>query len=63
MTPSWPSRRRIEPRPTPRATVLSAQREALQVEIQIAKVEAKPGKAMVSLESAVVCQFNDRATG
>jgi outer membrane protein TolC len=45
------------------ATVLSAQREVLQVEIQIAQVEAEPGKALASLERAVGCQFNDRAPG
>jgi outer membrane protein TolC len=43
------------------ATVLSAQREMLQVEIQIAQVEAELGKALASLERAVGCQVNDRA--
>ncbi len=43
------------------ATVLSAQREVLQVEIQVAQVEAEPGKALASLERAVGGQVNDRA--
>jgi outer membrane protein, heavy metal efflux system len=43
------------------ATALSAQREVLQVEIQIAQVEAEPGKALASLGRAVGCQVNDRA--
>jgi outer membrane protein TolC len=42
------------------ATVLSAQREVLQVAIQIAQVEAELGKALASLERAVGCQINER---
>jgi len=42
------------------ATVLSAQRELLQVEIQVAQVEAELGKALASLERAVGCQINER---
>src|SRR5262249_52600236 len=42
------------------ATVLSAQREVLQVAIQIAQVEAELGKALASLERAVGCQVNER---
>jgi outer membrane protein TolC len=42
------------------ATVLSAQREVLQVEIQAAQVEAELGKALASLERAVGCQINER---
>jgi outer membrane protein, heavy metal efflux system len=41
------------------ATVLSALREALQIEIQIAQVEAELGKALASLERAVGCQINE----
>ncbi len=40
-------------------TVLSAQREALQVQVQIAQIEGELGKALASLERAVGCQFND----
>jgi outer membrane protein, heavy metal efflux system len=39
------------------ATVLSAVREALQIELQIAQVEAELGKALASLERAVGCQI------
>jgi cobalt-zinc-cadmium efflux system outer membrane protein len=42
------------------ATILSAQREVLQVEIQAAQVEAELGKALASLERAVGCQINER---
>jgi outer membrane protein, heavy metal efflux system len=42
------------------ATVLSAQRELLQVEIQVAQVEAELGKALASLERAVGGQINQR---
>jgi outer membrane protein, heavy metal efflux system len=42
------------------ATVLSAQREVLQVAIQVAQVEAELGKALASLERAVGCQINER---
>ena len=42
------------------ATVLSVQREVLQVAIQIAQVEAELGKALASLERAVGCEVNDR---
>jgi outer membrane protein TolC len=41
-------------------TVLSAQREVLQVAIQIAQVEAELGKALASLERAVGCEINER---
>jgi len=41
------------------ATVLSAVREALQIELQIAQVEAELGKALASLERAVGCQINE----
>jgi len=41
------------------ATVLSALRELLQVQIQIAQVEAELGKALASLERAVGSQIND----
>jgi cobalt-zinc-cadmium efflux system outer membrane protein len=40
-------------------TVLSAQREALQVQVQIAQVEGELGKALAWLERAVGCQFNE----
>ena len=40
-------------------TVLSAQRETLQVQVQIAQIEGELGKALASLERAVGCQFND----
>jgi outer membrane protein TolC len=41
------------------ATVLSGLRESLQIEIQIAQVEAELGKALASLERAVGCQINE----
>jgi len=41
------------------ATLLSALREVLQVEIQIAQVEAELGKALASLERAVGGQINE----
>jgi len=41
------------------ATVLSALREVLQVQIQIAQVEAELGKALTMLERAVGCQINE----
>jgi cobalt-zinc-cadmium efflux system outer membrane protein len=41
------------------ATVLSAVREALQIELQIAQVEAELGKALASRERAVGCQINE----
>jgi outer membrane protein TolC len=41
------------------ATVLSALREALQLDIQIVQVEAELGKALASLERAVGCQINE----
>jgi outer membrane protein TolC len=41
------------------ATVLSAFREVLQVDLQIALVEAELGKAMAGLERAVGCQINE----
>ena len=40
-------------------TVLSAQRETLQVQVQVAQIEGELGKALASLERAVGCQFND----
>ncbi len=40
-------------------TVLSAQRETLQVQVQIAQVEGELGKALASLERAVGCQINE----
>jgi cobalt-zinc-cadmium efflux system outer membrane protein len=42
------------------ATVLSAVREALRIEVQIAQVEAELGKALASLERAVGCQINEQ---
>ena len=41
------------------ATVLSAQREVLQVAIQVVQVEAELGKALASLERAVGCTLKD----
>jgi outer membrane protein TolC len=41
------------------ATALSAWREDLQVELQIAQVEAELGKALAALERAVGCQINE----
>ena len=41
------------------ATVLSALREVLQIQLQIAQVEAELGKALASLERAVGCQINE----
>ena len=40
-------------------TVLSAQRETLQVQVQVAQIEGELGKALASLERAVGCQFNE----
>ncbi len=40
-------------------TVLSAQRELLQVQVQVAQVEGELGKALASLERAVGCQLNE----
>ncbi len=40
-------------------SLLSAQREALQVRVQVAQVEGELGKALASLERAVGCQFNE----
>lgn len=40
-------------------TVLSAQRETLQVQVQVAQIEGELGKALASLERAVGCQIND----
>jgi len=40
-------------------TILSAQRETLQIQVQIAQIEGELGKALASLERAVGCQFND----
>ncbi len=41
------------------ATLLSAMREVLQVQVQIAQVEAELGKALAMLERAVGCQLKD----
>ncbi len=41
------------------ASLISALREVLQVELQIAQVEAELGKALASLERAVGCQINE----
>ena len=41
------------------ATVLSAQREVLQVQLQIAQIEGELGKALASLERAVGSQWNE----
>ncbi len=40
-------------------TVLSAQRELLQVQVQVAQIEGELGKALASLERAVGCQLNE----
>jgi outer membrane protein TolC len=42
------------------ATVLSSEREVLQIEIQIAQIEAEEGKALAALERAIGCQVNER---
>ena len=44
-------------------TVLSAQRETLQIQVQVAQIEGELGKALASLERAVGCQFNDHPPG
>jgi len=41
------------------ATVQSALREVLQIQLQITQVEAELGKAIASLERAVGCQLNE----
>jgi outer membrane protein TolC len=41
------------------ATLLSAMREVLQVQVQIAQVEAELGKVLALLERAVGCQLNE----
>ncbi len=41
------------------ATVQSALREVLQVQVQIVQIEAELGKAIASLERAVGCEIND----
>ena len=41
------------------ATVLSALREVLQVQLQIAQIEAEFAKALAALERAVGCQLNE----
>ncbi len=41
------------------ATLLSAMREVLQVQVQIAQVEAELGKALAMLERAVGCEIKD----
>jgi outer membrane protein TolC len=41
------------------ATLLSAMREILQVQVQVAQVEAELGKSLALLERAVGCQLND----
>jgi outer membrane protein, heavy metal efflux system len=44
------------------ATALSAQREVLQVELQIVQAEGELGKALAMLERAVGCQINEPPT-
>ena len=44
-------------------TVLSAQREMLQIQVQIAQIEGELGKALASLERAVGCQLNEHPPG
>ena len=44
-------------------TVLSAQRETLQVQVQVAQIEGELGKALASLERAVGCQLNEHPPG
>lgn len=41
------------------ATLLTAMREVLRVQIQLTQVEAELGKALASLERAVGCQINE----
>jgi outer membrane protein TolC len=41
------------------ATVQSALREVLQVQLQITQIEAELGKAIASLERAVGCEINE----
>ena len=41
------------------ATVQSALREVLQIQLQITQVEAELGKAIASLERAVGCEINE----
>ena len=41
------------------AALISASREVLQVQLQVAQVEAELGKALASLERAVGCQINE----
>jgi outer membrane protein TolC len=45
------------------ATLLSAIREVLQVQVQISQVEAELGKALALLERAVGCHLNEHPTG
>ncbi len=45
------------------ATMLSALREVLQVQLQIAQVEAELGKALAGLERAVGCEINEYPPG
>ena len=45
------------------ATMLSALREVLQVQLQIAQVEAELGKALAGLERAVGCEINEHPPG
>jgi outer membrane protein, heavy metal efflux system len=40
-------------------SVLSAQRETLLIQVQIAQIEGELGKALASLERAVGCEFNE----
>ena len=45
------------------ATVLSALREVLQVQLQIAQVRAELGKALAGLDAQVGRQINERTPG
>ena len=42
------------------ATLLSAMREVLQIQVQIAQVEAELGKALALLERTVGCEIKDK---
>ena len=45
------------------AALISALREVLQIELQVAQVEAELGKVLAGLERAVGCQLNDHPPG